>query len=559
MGTGVSTFVAKGPDLAGAVPRWSRVIGDENVSDDDATLSQYARTCIGNGPRSVVIIRPGSAEEVPTVVQIAAEHGVPIYPVSRGKNWGYGSACPVTEGQAILDLSRMNRIVEVNSELAYAVVEPGVSQQQLYEKLRRDGDMLMSDVTGAGPDASIVGNILERGFGHTPYGNRFAHTCGMEVVLADGRVLNTGFGAFERCQSDRVFPWGIGPWLDGLFTQSNFGIVTKLGIWLMPRPPVCQAFGFRVYQSDRLGEVITTLRRLKMSGVFRSNVHIANDLRVLSARMRYPWHLTNKTPLPDDIRRKLREDTALGAWNILGGLYGTKESVAASRKALRRAFRGLASVKFFDRRRISQLNVATSLLSRLGLGKYLQETLRSVSNVFDLINGTPSTDHLNGVAWRSRLPLSDGPVDPRDHGSYWLSPVLPMTAEACQHILSLAEPVFYRHKLEPLMTFTTVNERALCCVMNISFDKARQDESEDAEACYEELFSLLTGSGYIPYRAGIHSMNKLANGSNEFWDVCQQLKSTLDPENIIAPGRYQPSSGVEGGHVGENVLRGSAQ
>ena len=98
----------------------------------------------------------------------------------------------------IVDLSRMNRILEVNTELAYAVVEPGVTQGQFYQYLQRNRIPLWMDVTGAPTDASLVGNILERGFGHSPYGDHFLSACGMEVVLADGRILRTGFGHYEQ-------------------------------------------------------------------------------------------------------------------------------------------------------------------------------------------------------------------------------------------------------------------------------------------------------------------------------------------------------------------------
>jgi 4-cresol dehydrogenase (hydroxylating) len=67
----------------------------------------------------------------------------------------------------------MNRIIEVDDELAYAVIEPGVTQGQLAAHLAQRDVRLWVDCTGAGPDTSIVGNVLERGFGHSPYGNRF--------------------------------------------------------------------------------------------------------------------------------------------------------------------------------------------------------------------------------------------------------------------------------------------------------------------------------------------------------------------------------------------------
>ena len=56
----------------------------------------------------------------------------------------------------------------------------------------------------------------------------------MEIVLANGEVLRTGFGHFGTAKAANVYKYGVGPYIDGLFTQSNFGIVTKIGVWLMP-------------------------------------------------------------------------------------------------------------------------------------------------------------------------------------------------------------------------------------------------------------------------------------------------------------------------------------
>jgi 4-cresol dehydrogenase (hydroxylating) len=141
------------------------------------------------GTRPRAIIYPGYAEEVCSIVRTAAAHQISLYPISRGKNWGYGDACAVREGQVVVDLRRMNRIVEVNPQLAYAVIEPGVTQIQLHDHLKEHNLPLMVDCTGAGPEASIVGNLLDRGFGHTPYVDHMQTTCSLEVVIADGRVL----------------------------------------------------------------------------------------------------------------------------------------------------------------------------------------------------------------------------------------------------------------------------------------------------------------------------------------------------------------------------------
>jgi 4-cresol dehydrogenase (hydroxylating) flavoprotein subunit len=130
------------------------------------------------------VLYPQTTQEVAEIVRAANPLKIALYPISRGKNWGYGDACAASVGQVILDFSRMNAICELNVERAYVVVEPGVTQGQLAEYLAKAKSGLWMDATGAGPDASLVGNILDRGFGHTRYGDHFQTCCGLEVVSA---------------------------------------------------------------------------------------------------------------------------------------------------------------------------------------------------------------------------------------------------------------------------------------------------------------------------------------------------------------------------------------
>jgi 4-cresol dehydrogenase (hydroxylating) len=70
--------------------------------------------------------RPRRVEEVQAIIRIANQHKTPLWPVSRGKNLGYGAASPKEKGDIILDLSRMNRILDVNEKQASCLIEPGV-------------------------------------------------------------------------------------------------------------------------------------------------------------------------------------------------------------------------------------------------------------------------------------------------------------------------------------------------------------------------------------------------------------------------------------------------
>ena len=150
-------------------------------------------------------------------MRAANEHRAPIYPVSTGKNWGYGSRVPPTDGCVLMELHRLNRITDYDEKLAYVTVEPGVTFRQLYGFLREKGSNLMLSVTGSTPDSSPVGNALERGAGSGPYADRAAHVCGFEVVLPSGDIVHTGFGRFPGAKTAKLHRWGVGPYLDGLF------------------------------------------------------------------------------------------------------------------------------------------------------------------------------------------------------------------------------------------------------------------------------------------------------------------------------------------------------
>ncbi len=102
----------------------------------------------------------------------------------------------------------------------------------------------MVSVTGSTPDSSLIGNALERGAGSGPYYDRFAHVCNLEVILPTGECINTGFGRFPEAKTASLHRWGVGPYLDGIFTQSNLGIVTEMTVWLAPLPTYFQSCFF---------------------------------------------------------------------------------------------------------------------------------------------------------------------------------------------------------------------------------------------------------------------------------------------------------------------------
>jgi 4-cresol dehydrogenase (hydroxylating) len=525
----------------------ARVVGGANLLTDAGELAAYAMSTASRSVAPLAVARPCCAREVADLARLARTHGVALYPVSTGRNWGYGDACPVGPAQVLVDLSRMNRIIKVDPELAYAVIEPGVTQRQLSDFLREEGTGLWCDCTGAGPDTSFVGNILERGFGHTPYGNRLQHVAGMQVVLASGEVLDTGFGHYPQARATHVFPYGVGPFLDGLFTQSNFGIVTQLGLWLMPQAACVNHFLCSVPAHADVGPLVDALRPLRLDGTLRSIVHIGNDLRVLSGGRVFPRELAGDAAvLPAALRSKLCSENGIAAWSASGALYGSPAQVGVARQALRRALRPLGVRPVFIT--LGKLRLGAGVARLLGYsaaGKRLRARVALGESLLAMNRGEPNGRFLAGAYWRRRGALPQvfpaGANPARDNcGMLWVSPVLPMRGSEMLAVHALAEPVFRRFGFDLFATFSMITERALGGVLTVAYDKDDPDEVTRAHACYGETFDRMMKAGYIPYRVGNHSMADLDPGGDVYWSTVARIKQALDPQGVIAPGRYEP-------------------
>lgn len=518
---------------------WIAIVGAPHVIDDRAATELAATATFATSVAVPLIVRPETHAQVQECVRVASAHGIPLYTVSSGLNWGYGSRVPASDGNVILDLGRMRRIVDFNEALAYVTVEPGVTQQQLFEFLQAQGSGLWMDATGTSPAASLIGNTMERGFGHTPYGDHFAHVCALRVVLGDGSCVETGFARYGAAPSAPIYRWGLGPVLDGLFTQSNFGIVTRMTIWLMPAPEYFQAFFFRCDREGDLGRAIDALRPLKLSGTLRSAVHIGNDYKVLNGLQQYPWEaMGGRTPLtPEDMppfRRRLR----IGLWNGSGGLYGTRAQVAADRDLVRKQLKGVAGrLEFLDDARLA-LARRFSVPYRMLTGWDVSAALALLEPVYGLMQGVPTAQPLASAYWRKREPPPTEMHPDRDRcGLLWCAPVAPLDGGHAERLSAIACVTLLSHGFEPLISISLVTERAIMCVVSISFDRDVDGEDGRALACYHGLLDALSAEGYHSYRLGVQAAGRPSRADSA-QPLLERLKQACDPHGILAPGRY---------------------
>ena len=488
-------------------------MGSDAVNRSEETLRRYGENTMPGGDRQPAgVVYPASTADVQRVVRSANAHGVPLYPISTGNNIGLGSRSASRAGQVVVDLGyRMNRILEVNERLAFAVVEPGVSYQAMYDELVRRGNKLMLDVTSGPPQGGMLGNALDKGAGYTPYFDHFGFSCGMEVVLGNGEVMRTGDGSLNH---DRLVNWhtskySFGPILDGLFAQSNFGIVTRMGVWLLPRPPAVQSFHFVFPDDDDLEEIVELARPMKMSNFVPSLFRVANDLYLCGSEGESPeYHLSNgKKSISDAGRRVLQRKHGLGAWTLSGAFYGA--SAAAVEPQIARVcdhFMKSGKARYIahdEAAKIPPLQVAINAFS-----------------------GVPSLGELGLLKWRP------------GGGNTWFLPGTPMDGKIANEFQKLCRKIYEEHGLD-YMVMNVCAARFARGLHVMTFNREDPDERARADACYRRMSEEVAKRGVFVGRAPLdyHDMH-FAQTMPGFQQACTAIKKALDPKGVIAPGRY---------------------
>jgi 4-cresol dehydrogenase (hydroxylating) len=501
---------------------FERVVGQGFVQRDRAALEHAAATTFATEHRPLGVIRPANRDEVSACLRVAAEHRVALYPVSTGRNWGFGSGVPANAAAVVLRLDRMDRIVEFDETLAYITVEPGVTYRAVHRFLRERKSRLLVSTTGSSPETSLVGNTLERGDGSGPLGDHFNHVCALEVVLPTGDCVRTGFGQFPGSQVSPLHRWGVGPSLDGLFSQSRMGVVTRMTVWLGVRPRWLGVLRFSLEDAHPIGPVLEVIRELRFDGTLVAPIGVWNDYRIASAAARFPWDAGHSPPLERAALRRAFPNCPRWA--------GTAALYAPTLERLRADFHHIEA----------QLR---SLVDRLALEEHPATDEQPTDPATCFALGIPHTESLRSAYWRKRTrPPIDPDLDRDGCGVLWVCPTLPLSSNDVRAATRQAEQVMLSHGFEPLLAVLVQTDRVAYLVAMIVYDRELGGEDERAAACHAELLQRFCDTGYLPHRLGIQSMSVLAGRTPEDVALAERLRRCLDPGDVLAPGRYESDS-----------------
>jgi len=211
------------------------IVGKEFASNRSEDLYIYSQDPGASLSRPVdFVVMPNTSKEVQDILKLANREKIPIVPMGGGLTLS-GLVIPVKRG-IVMDMKRMNKIIEINELSRFALIEAGVTTGQLLAYLNDNHPDLQPPIPDAPPSVTIAGNALIHGSGYLSqkFGDHGSMINGLEVVLPDGDIYKLGSYAV----SDYWFTRGPIPDFIGMFTSSfgTMGIITKLSIKLFPKP-----------------------------------------------------------------------------------------------------------------------------------------------------------------------------------------------------------------------------------------------------------------------------------------------------------------------------------
>jgi glycolate oxidase len=281
----------------------AEIVGADYVSDRPEELFLYSRDPGAQPPRKVDgVVMPKTVEEVQRIVALANREKLPLTPMGGGLTL---SALTVPlKGGIVLDMKRLDKIIEVNEASRFALIEAGVTQAALSAYLEKNHPHLQHSTPESPPTTTIVGNILIHGHGHlTPrYGVNSQMVNGMEVVLPTGEVCKLGSGSI----SPNWFSRDPLPDLMGLFLGwlGTTGIVTKLSLQLFPKPVFRDLLMFVSDSVELIPELIGEFSQLNL---LENCFIITQEKPRWAQRIYFIIALTGESKEEFEVKKKMHE------------------------------------------------------------------------------------------------------------------------------------------------------------------------------------------------------------------------------------------------------------
>jgi FAD/FMN-containing dehydrogenase len=466
------------------------IFGTTCVTDKQADLYPYSfdmTECEGKMPDFVVI--PENVDQLVELVKYCNANIIPIVPYISGNNVG-GLTIP-EQGGIIVDFSKkMNKILHINENMMYALLEPGVTFGQLKKYLDENYPHLRYSYPFAPPYAGVVGNAILSGMNNmsNKIGSMGDSVNGLEVITADGEVARIGSCFYGKDKANPDSWWSRYPMPDllGLFInwQGMSGLVTKAAVQLWPNDPYKKAFFIIAWEVTDVGEAFREIG--KTETVLDMSLFSTTAIKLVVGNedpVRFPQEPGYACLMPMSAKTQEILDAKV---KLL------KETVDKLKK---RGFKLLLS-DFEEFAKIFNLRMRCA---------------------YDLPSVILPTVLGSGLTW---------------FGSY-------APTHKYEKLFAEATEIFKKHNFNQPIMYGKVMKGGHYGIFRpiLPFNKYKNEE--EVHEIMKEIAELGLSEGCIPYKTPIWLTELMRKKINPGWlKLFDKIKNTMDPNNIFNPGKW---------------------
>ncbi|MBC77571.1 MAG: hypothetical protein CME64_16320 [Halobacteriovoraceae bacterium] len=487
------------------------------------------------GTKNLQEVIPEDLEELQEIVQIAIRDNTRIYPVSTGFNWGMGSKIPVDRKSIVINLSKLNKILEYDEKNGVVVLEPGVTQEQLSDFLKEKGSPFYLDVTGSSKETSVVGNTLERGISYNSL--RVESVMGLEVLTGKGDFLKTGNWRLENTKTKHSYKFGVGADLTGLFFQSNFGIVTKMAFKLKRFQEAYYSVQLKFKSLEDVSNCLDVYSELFEEGTINSIFHIANTERAQGAVVPFMRKVLKENGCDhgEERAKDLFMKVINSPWVASGIICGNNDEAKYKVKRLKRKLKRYAKIEIMNVKFIERVFKILSPFKKLGIYNVLLGTKPFRFLYFGEATNAALGSVLNHDTFLKHEKLAEM-VDGAEKGFSYCLPITDLSKQSCLEMVEIIKTTAKEYSLDPSITLNPLLANVLEAVVSVEYPR---EDSKKARECVRLMQERLNREGHYSYRTNIKDMDLYFSDKN-YLNYLREVKKAFDPNGLISPGRYLP-------------------
>jgi len=498
------------------------------------------------------VIKIGDSSDIQAVLALAnqcsnTEEEFVVYPISTGNNWGYGSSVPPKDKrtQYLLDLSQLNNILFFDEKSGLCTIQPGVTQEILYNFLKEKSSDYMVPVTGAGPTCSVLANALERGYGITPVADHFSAVTSIKGFLPTGEYYQSGVAEMDKTPeqlADKSFKWKHGPYLDGIFTQSANLVVTEATISLDKAGDGFTSFYMQFFDESSFTDAYEVVSEIfDRVGRNVGSMNLMDKRRVSAMMADNPNGAGSHQNMSLQQIEKISKQKDIPEWTVIGTIYGAKNVSKAVKAEIKKIAKKKASRLFFSNDLLIEIGKLVTNLAPKSILQAPRQQLATLEEGMAIMKGIPNQVALPLAYWRNPATTPDkaNRLNPADDGCglLWYAPLIPTKPASMLSFIDLVRDTCQQYNIEPMITFTNFNQFCTDSTIPIVFDINNPKAKEDAKSCLASLYKKGLKLGFVPYRLNVEQQENL-DTSKTFWSTSNKIAYALDPNNILGPGRY---------------------